>query len=266
MLTQNTSMPLAILAHIPPWVVIPGFVFVLPLALMWAIWTLSYGTRIAGFLVVRVALLFVIILVSIQIFSTLAPSSVKGIVYAVFMPTCIVYFWGHILLHWVRRGERGRVLLSIGVTAERIVILVAGAVVLVTAGMELFQAVRLAISPGSQTVLALQDMLKQLLMVTLGCYASLASIFGQRITEQGLYCWWCLTCWEKIKSYNWGGRGGSTLILELRKRVGFWNRLYIVIPLRQRDMVVELLAEKLLSPDSNTPLNKVQPPADQTVG
>jgi hypothetical protein len=98
--------------HIPPWVLIPGVIFILPfvltLVLMWGLWALQYDIKISTRILIRGALLLAIVLVPLLIFFANIPSPLKDKVSTGFALGALVFYWLFVIRQWIRRSRKAR--------------------------------------------------------------------------------------------------------------------------------------------------------------
>ena len=77
--------------------------------------------------------------------------------------------------------------------------------------------------------------------ISFGCYWIFMSNGRLQIRENGIWQYWSLLRWEKVKSYNWKGKTDATLIVQSKTYFSFMGRGAVPVAIEQKDAVDELL-------------------------
>jgi hypothetical protein len=231
--------------HISPSIFITGMVFIVPLIIGWCIWAYTHGVQISNRIFVKVALLFVIVLVPLFIIFAIIPASQKSIFDDILMILVLLFYWPYCILRIVKRSKKGQVLLKeVGITMERAAALILGVILFAFFGVWLFRYSGFAGSDAIKLTPSIGNVCANLFFLTLAVQSIIWGMTGWQITENGiLSSQQGLTKWSNIKSYGWGGAYEATLVLNLHK--GIWKDVYLKISQNQKDSIEAILSEKM---------------------
>lgn len=176
-------------------------------------------------------LLFVVVVALLvsYFFNGLAVASVGiafGLVFFLSIPGVIVsWVWG--------RASSGAVLLDCGPHPTRVLFIM--------------NAVFMALS-GCGVLGSVPDMaggVGSLLLFSFACYWGLMASGRLQVCENGLWQYWSLLKWGKIKSYHWKGQSDATLMVQTTNRFAFLGRGALPVRKEFQQAVDELVQRKL---------------------
>ncbi len=81
--------------------------------------------------------------------------------------------------------------------------------------------------------------------MSFGCYWLFMSTGRLQIRENGIWQYWSLLRWEKIKSYHWRGKTDATLMIQTKAYFSFMGRGAVPVAIEQKDAVDDLLTERV---------------------
>lgn len=79
--------------------------------------------------------------------------------------------------------------------------------------------------------------------MSFGCYWLFMSTGRLQIRENGIWQYWSLLRWEKVKSYHWKGKTDATLMIQTKAYFSFMGRGAVPVAIEQKDAVNDLLME-----------------------
>ena len=79
--------------------------------------------------------------------------------------------------------------------------------------------------------------------VTFSIYWVIMASGRLQIREYGIWQYWGLLKWQKIKSYQWEGETDSTLMLQAKTKLPFLGRGALPVPIEHKDAIDELIKQ-----------------------
>ena len=79
--------------------------------------------------------------------------------------------------------------------------------------------------------------------VTFSIYWVIMASGRLQIREHGIWQYWSLLKWQKIKSYQWEGETDSTLMLQAKTKLPFLGRGALPVPIEHKDAIDELIKQ-----------------------
>ena len=228
------------LAGIPACIFVAIVIFVIPLAIFYISLAFLYGPRVACRIAARVLAFEAVVLGGLFVFFAIIPTSERDNTARVLQLFLLVLFWGYFITHLIRRAKGGSVLLDIGRNSYLAVFLT------IIAGITIFFALRSVISEARQDGLDLKEVTRILGLLSMAAIVLPFGFSKIQIREEGILYFSRLIKWEKIDSYRWEGRNGSTLTLRYSKPIYFlFREVNIPIPPYYKDYVDYLLSQKI---------------------
>jgi len=77
--------------------------------------------------------------------------------------------------------------------------------------------------------------------ISVGCYWIFMSTGRLQIRENGIWQYWSLLRWEKVKSYHWKGKTDATLMVQAKTYFSFMGRGALPVANEQKEAVDDLL-------------------------
>jgi len=231
---ENETM----LLKIPVWVILPGIVFVLPLAFCYAMSVFVFGPKVAVRQLGRFALILVVVLVPLFLVFGSIPASWRENVAVVLRLACATAFWTLILAYPIRKIKAGSLLLDMGLTRFHVCnLILLGILIICIFYLEITRVV--------EDNFGLEEISRALVLLSIGGYALFLSSGRIQITEHGIFYFRHLIRWERITGYGWDDGKRSVLSLKLDRKLPLFREANLLVPPQYRDCVDELLSQNI---------------------
>jgi uncharacterized membrane protein YobD (UPF0266 family) len=225
------------LLKIPDWVILPGIVFVLPLAFYYAMLAFVFGSKLAVRQIARITVIFVVVLVPLFLVFGSMPASWRENVAIVLSLACATAFWTLILTYRIRKIKAGSLLLDMGLSRLHVCNLILLVILIICIFIEIAGAV--------VDNLGLEEVSRALAWLSIGAYALFLGSGRIQIREHGIFYFRHLIRWERITGYGWDEGKRNVLSLKLDRKLPLFWEVHLLVPAQYRDCVGELLSQNV---------------------
>ena len=226
------------LLKIPVWLILPGILFVWPLAFCYAMAAFEFGSKLAVRLTGRCALMLVVVLVPLFLVFGSMPASWREIVAIVLQLAGATGFWTLILVYRIREIKAGSLLLDMGIGRS-------GAGRLILLAILVICVLYLQIVEVVEENFGLEEISRALVLLSLGAFALFTGSGRIQIREHGVFYFRYLIRWETITGYRWEEGRRSILSLTLDRKLPLFREVHLPVPVQYRDSVDELLSQNV---------------------
>jgi len=241
------------LLKILPWIILPGVVIVLPLALWYTFDACVFGARVAARHTARFALILVLAWAFSFILFGSTPAPWRHGVKTVLLLVSSACFWAFALAHLISKPNAGRVLLDLGRSKIHVAMLIVATILLIAVGIRIFEVLNSGLLQSGAADIILREISQAFCFLSVGVFVLAMGVKRFQITEKGILFFARLIRWQRIKSYKWEGRAGLILTLKISKHWPIFNQCSLPIPHWYKDSVEELLAQNISESTSSRP-------------